>query len=74
MDRKSLLVKDAARKEVRLKLDQATRMGTLSQPRTGIFVEGDRIEAYVKPDGVAWSITALKQQQGQPGLAGAPGD
>jgi hypothetical protein len=38
------------------------------------FVEGDRIEAYVKPDGVAWSITALKQQQGQPGLAGAPGD
>jgi hypothetical protein len=53
LDRKSLLVKDAARKEVRLKLDQATRMGTLSQPRSGIFVEGDRIEAYVKPDGVA---------------------
>lgn len=73
-DSKSLLVKDASQKEVRLKLDQATRMGTLSQPLTGTFVEGDRIEAYVRPDGVAWSITALKQQQGQPGVAGAPGD
>jgi hypothetical protein len=37
-------------------------------------MEGDRIEAYVKPDGVAWSIMGMKQQQGQPGVAGAPGD
>jgi hypothetical protein len=67
-------VKDSSQKEIRLKIDQSTDIGTLSQPRTGTFVEGDRIEAYVRPDGVAWSITALKQQQGQPGVAGAPGD
>jgi len=73
-DSKSLLVKDASQKEVRLKLDQSTQIGNLSQPRSGTFMEGDRIEAYVKPDGVAWSVTALKQQQGQPGVAGAPGD
>jgi hypothetical protein len=73
-DSKSLRIKDSSQKEVNLKVDQSTRIGSLSQPRTGTFVEGDRIEAYVKPDGVAWSITALKQQQGQPGVAGAPGD
>jgi len=74
-DPDSLLVKDAAQKEVRLKIDpNRIHMGQLSQPRTGTFVEGDRIEAMVMPDGYAWSITALKQQQGQPGVAGAPGD
>ena len=73
-DSTSLLVRDSAKKEIRLKIDQSTDIGTLSQPRTGTFMEGDRIEAYVRPDGVAWSITALKQQQGQPGVAGAPGD
>lgn len=73
-DSQSLRIKDSSQKEVNLKVDQSTRMGNLSQPRTGTFMEGDRIEAYVKPDGVAWSSTALKQQQGQPGVAGAPGD
>jgi hypothetical protein len=53
IDAKSLLVKDSSQKEVRLKLDESTQMGALGQPRTGTFVEGDRIEAYVKPDGVA---------------------
>ena len=72
-DDKSLLVKDSSQKEVRLKLDSSTQMGSLGQPRTGTFIEGDRIEAYVKPDGVAWSITVLKSQQGQPGAEGAPG-
>jgi len=73
-DSSSLLVRDSSQKEVRLTIDQSTDIGTLSQPRAGTFMEGDRIEAYVRPDGVAWSITALKQQQGQPGVAGAPGD
>jgi hypothetical protein len=74
-DPDSLLVKDAAQKEVRLKIDpNRLHIGQLSQPRTGTFMEGDRIEAMVMPDGYAWSITALKQQQGQPGVAGAPGD
>ena len=73
-DQKSLLVKDASQKEVRLKVDEHTKMGQLSHPIAGTFVEGDRIEAYVTPDGRAWSITALKQQQSQPGVVGAPGD
>jgi len=72
-DRDSILVKDASQKEVRLKLDQRTQMGQFSQPRAATFMEGDRIEAYVTPDGYAWSITALKEQQGQPGVEGAPG-
>lgn len=73
-DEETLIVQDASKQEVSLKFGQKTDMGMLSQPRTGTFVEGDRVEAYVKPDGMIWSITALKQQQGQPGVAGAPGD
>jgi hypothetical protein len=48
-------------------------MGSFGQPRAATFMEGDRIEAYVKPDGVAWSITVLKPSQAQPGVEGAPG-
>lgn len=73
-DSKSLRIKDSSQKEVNLKLDERTRMGQVSHPEANTFVEGDRIEAYVKPDGVAWSITTLKQQQSQPGVLGAPGD
>jgi hypothetical protein len=73
-DSKSLRIKDSSQKEVNLTVDQSTRMNNLSQPRTGTFIEGDRIEAYVKPDGVAWSITGLKQQKGQSGVDAAPGD
>jgi hypothetical protein len=74
-DPNSLTVRDSSQKEVRLKIDQQkTHTGNLSQPRGGTFVEGDRVEAMMTPDGYAWSITALKQQQGQPGILGAPGD
>ncbi|HKN87052.1 MAG TPA: hypothetical protein VJV04_09350 [Nitrospiraceae bacterium] len=73
-DSKSLLVRDSSQNEVRLKVDQSTHMGNFSQPRAATFMEGDRVEAYVKPDGIAWSIIGMKQQQGQPGVAGAPGD
>ena len=73
-DSKSLRIKDSSQKEVNLKLDERTRMGQVSHPEANTFVEGDRIEAFVKPDGVAWSITTLKQQQSQPGVLGAPGD
>jgi hypothetical protein len=69
------LVKDAAGgKEVNLKVNQQTQMSEMSNPRAATFVEGDRIEAYVHPDGTIWSIVGLKQQQGQPGVIGAPGD
>lgn len=73
-DSKSLRIKDSSQNEVKLKVDQSTRMNNLGQPRTGTFIEGDRVEAYVKPDGVAWSITGLKQQKGQSGVDAAPGD
>ena len=73
-DSKSLVIRDGSQKEVRMQVDQSTRMGNFSQPRAATFMEGDRIEAYVKPDGIAWSIMGMKQQQGQPGVAGAPGD
>ena len=73
-DSKSLVIRDASQKEVTMQVDQSTQMGNFSQPRAATFMEGDRIEAYVKPDGVAWSIMGMKQQQGQPGVAGAPGD
>ena len=73
-DSKSLRIKDSSQKEVNLKVDPSTRMSNLGQPRTGTFIEGDRVEAYVKPDGVAWSITGLKQQKGQSGVDAAPGD
>ena len=72
-DSKSLRIKDSSQKEVNLKVDPSTRMSNLGQPRTGTFIEGDRVEAYVKPDGVAWSITGLKQQKGQSGVDAAPG-
>jgi hypothetical protein len=36
-------------------------------PKNATFIEGDRIEAYVK-DGRAWSVTQLKQQSNQPGV------
>ena len=73
-DRDSILLKDQSQKEIRLKLDQRTRMGNFSRPQSAQFLEGDRVEAFVTPDGYAWSITGLKQQQGQPGVEGAPGD
>jgi hypothetical protein len=73
-DSKSLRIKDSSQNEVKLKVDQSTRINNLGQPRTGTFIEGDRVEAYVKPDGVAWSITGLKQQKGQSGVDAAPGD
>ncbi len=72
-DEKSLWVKEASQKEVRLKLNELTRMGQASNPLGGTFIEGDRIEAMVTPDGYAWSITVLKQQQSLPGADGAPG-
>ncbi len=74
----SLTVKDSSEKEVKMKIDmermRSGGMGQMSNPRAATFVEGDRVEAMVTPDGYAWSITAMKQQQGQPGILGAPGD
>jgi hypothetical protein len=65
-DHDTLVIKDKSQKEISLKLDERTRMGQVD-PKNATFIEGDRIEAYVK-DGRAWSVTQLKQQSNQPGV------
>jgi hypothetical protein len=69
VDNDSLLLRDTSKKEVRIKLDKQTIYGQ-TNPRSVTFLEGDRIEAYVKPDGRAHSIGLLKQTHGIPGVEG----
>ncbi|WP_447976707.1 hypothetical protein [Candidatus Nitrospira bockiana] len=66
-----VVLKDESQKEIRLRFDGRTRIGTTN--RSGSFLEGDYVEAYVTPDGYVWSMTLLKQQPGLPGAEGAPG-
>jgi hypothetical protein len=68
-DHDSLLVRDASKKEVRIKIDKDTSFGQVN-PRNAGFLEGDRIEAYVTSDGRARSVGLLKQTQGIPGAEG----
>jgi hypothetical protein len=68
-DYDSLVVRDASKKEVRIKLDKETSFGQVN-PRNAGFLEGDRIEAYVTPDGRARSVGLLKQTHGIPGAEG----
>jgi hypothetical protein len=66
-DHDSLLVRDTSKKEVRMKLDKGTQIGQ-ADPKNATFIEGDRIEAMVTPDGHAWSVTLLRHQSNQPGV------
>jgi hypothetical protein len=68
-DYDSLLVRDSSKKEVRIKIDKDTSFGQVN-PRNAGFLEGDRIEAYVRPDGRAHSVGLLKQTHGIPGAEG----
>jgi hypothetical protein len=65
-DHSSLVIKDKSQKEISLRIDETTRVGQ-TDPKNATFIEGDRVEAYVK-DGHAWSVTQLKQQSNQPGV------
>jgi uncharacterized protein YdeI (BOF family) len=65
-DHNSLVIKDKSQTEITLKIDERTQMGQVD-PKNATFIEGDRIEAYVK-DGRAWSVTQLKQLSNQPGV------
>jgi PRC-barrel domain len=63
---KSLVVKDASGKEVRLVVDQKTQRGQVGI-RDEEFKVGDTIEAYVTPKGHAESINLIRGQGGRPG-------
>ena len=62
-----LVVRDNKKKEIEMKFDKNTRLGQVD-PKNATFIEGDRIEALVTPDGRIWSATQLKQQSNQPGV------
>lgn len=58
--------------EVRIYLDKDTRLGQVNIRNQG-FLEGDRIEAYVKPDGHADSVNLQRELKGIPGVEGDVG-
>lgn len=58
----SMLVKDfSAKKDVRLHIDKRTQKGTVNL-KDDPFKVGDKIEAYVGPDGHALSISLMRTQ------------
>ena len=58
-------VKDRSGKEVRLHVDRDTQKGNVNL-KDEFFKEGDRIEAYVTPNGHAHSISILRAQPNSP--------
>jgi hypothetical protein len=72
-DYDSLLMKNEPDdQEVRIYLDKDTRLGQVNIRNQG-FLEGDRIEAYVKPDGHADSVNLQRELKGIPGVEGDVG-
>ena len=72
-DYDSLLMKNEPdNQEVRIYLDKDTRLGQVNIRNQG-FLEGDRIEAYVKPDGHADSVNLQRELKGIPGVEGDVG-
>ena len=61
----SFLVKDSGGKEIRMRVDGQTMKAT-SNTRDESFKEGDKIEAYVTPDGHAFSISLMRPQGAMP--------
>jgi len=61
-----LIIRDRSKKEIRITMDADTIKGLEESRFTG-YVEGDRIEAYVKPDGKVHSINLWKAPAGMPG-------
>lgn len=61
-----LIVRDKTKQEIRLQMDTSTMKGQEESRFTG-YVEGDRIEAYVKPDGKIHSINLWKPPAGMAG-------
>lgn len=64
--RGEMLVRDLfSGKDVRMHVDKQTKMAT-SNIRDESFKEGDRVEAYITPDGHAFSLSMLRGQSGMP--------
>jgi len=68
----NLLVKEKSGKEINIHMDRRTKKGEVNL-KDEPFKEGDRIEAYVTPDGHAFSITLMRAQGGIPGDPDAGG-
>lgn len=68
----NLLVKEKSGKEINIHMDRRTKKGEVNL-KDEPFKEGDRIEAYVMPDGHAFSITLMRAQGGIPGDPDAGG-
>jgi hypothetical protein len=66
VNQNTILIRDRSKSEVRLTLTRDTIMGQ-EQSQFGGFNEGDRIEAYVKPNGEVHSISILRPASGRPG-------
>lgn len=68
----NLLVKEKSGKEINIHMDRRTKKGEVNL-KDEPFKEGDKIEAYVTPDGHAFSITLMRAQGGIPGDPDAGG-
>lgn len=68
----NLLVREKSGKEINIHMDRRTKKGEVNL-KDEPFKEGDRIEAYVMPDGHAFSITLMRAQGGIPGDPDAGG-
>ena len=66
IDDEFVFVKDAGGKEVRLHVDKTTIKGQVNL-KDESFKEGDRIEAYMMPNGHAHSISLIRAQSNKPG-------
>lgn len=68
----SLMVKEKSGKEINIHVDGKTMKGTVNL-KDEAFKIGDKVEAYVTPDGHAFSISLMQFQGGIPGDPDAGG-
>jgi len=72
VDEDFLLVRDRSKQETRIHVDKTTMIGQRNL-KDEPFKEGDRVEAYVTPQGHAHSISLMRGQGGIPGDPDAGG-
>jgi len=66
VDQNTLIVRDRSKTEIKLTMNKDTIVGE-ENPKYSGYMEGDRIEAYVRPDGQLHSITMYQPTHGRPG-------
>jgi sporulation protein YlmC with PRC-barrel domain len=72
IDGETLMVKEKSGKEINIHVDGKTMKGAVNL-KDDAFKIGDRVEAYVTPDGHAFSISLMQFQGGIPGDPDAGG-